>query len=214
MGPAAGGMLRQRAARGRLLDARAFSSGMDVTDTTFDTAVIKRSVEVPVVVDFWAEWCGPCRTLTPVLEREVAAREGTVELVKVDVDANPVLSEEYGIRGIPAVKAFRNGRVVNEFVGAQAPQTVAAFLDSLTQPSEGEELLARLRESGDDAEIIAALDAGHPEQALELVLDEIPDAQPERRDELRRLALAIFEELGPEHPATQASRRRLATILF
>jgi putative thioredoxin len=187
---------------------------MDVTDTTFDTAVIKRSAEVPVVVDFWAEWCGPCRMLTPVLEREVAAREGALELVKVDVDANPVLSEEYGIRGIPAVKAFRNGRVVNEFVGAQAPQTVAAFLDSLTQPSEGEELLARLRESGDDAEIIAALDAGDPERALELVLDEIPDAQPERRDELRRLALAIFEELGPEHPATQASRRRLATILF
>jgi putative thioredoxin len=187
---------------------------MDVTDTTFDAAVIERSADVPVVVDFWAEWCGPCRTLTPVLEREVAARGGSVELVKVDVDANPVLAEEYGIRGIPAVKAFRNGRVVSEFVGAQAPPTVAAFLDGLTQPSEGEQLLSRLRETGEEADVIAALDAGDPERALELVLGEIPDGAPERSDELRRLALAIFDELGPEHPATQTYRRRLATLLF
>ena len=187
---------------------------IDATETTFDSAVIERSADVPVVVDFWAEWCGPCRMLTPVLEREIAALDGAVELVKVDVDANPVLAEEFGVRGIPAVKAFRNGRVVNEFVGAQSPQTVAAFLDSLTQPSEGEELLARLRESGEEADVIAALDAGNPVRALELVLDEIPDAVSERREALRRLALAIFEELGPEHPVTLASRRRLATLLY
>jgi thioredoxin len=218
-GPALGGADRRDdvaggGGTGTRAHALAFDLAMDVTDTTFDTAVIERSADVPVVVDFWAEWCGPCRMLTPVLEREVAARDGAVDLVKVDVDANPVLAEEYGIRGIPAVKAFRNGRVVNEFVGAQAPQTVAAFLDSLTQPSEGEELLARLRESGGEGEAIAALDAGDPERALELVLTEIADASPDRRDELRRLALAIFEELGPEHPATQAYRRRLAALLF
>jgi putative thioredoxin len=187
---------------------------MDATETTFDSAVIARSSEVPVVVDFWAEWCGPCRMLTPVLEREVAERDGAVELVKVDVDSNPALAEEFGVRGIPAVKAFRNGRVVGEFVGAQSPQTVAAFLDGLTQPSEGEELLARLRASGEEAEVIGALDAGDPERALDLVLQGIPEAEPERRDSLRRLALAIFEELGPDHPVTQAYRRRLATLLY
>src|SRR4249919_1323370 len=122
---------------------------IDVTEQDFEREVVERSRELPVVVDFWAEWCGPCRMLTPVLEREIEARSGQVELAKVDVDANPVLAEEYGVRGIPAVKAFRNGRVVSEFVGVQSPQAVAAFLDALTEPTEAEQLLARLRESGE-----------------------------------------------------------------
>jgi thioredoxin len=187
---------------------------MDATDETFAADVVERSADVPVVVDFWAEWCGPCRTLTPVLEREIAGRAGQVELVKVDVDANPQLANEYGIRGIPAVKAFRNGRVVREFVGAQSPQTVAAFLDALTAPTEGEQLLARLREEGAEAEVLAALDRGDPAAALELILTEIVDVEPDRRDDLRRLALAIFETLGPEDPVTLAYRRRLASLLF
>jgi len=187
---------------------------MDATEQTFAADVVERSSDVPVVVDFWADWCGPCRMLTPVLEREIAARDGQVELVKVDVDANPALANEYGVRGIPAVKAFRNGRVVNEFVGVQSPQSVAVFLDALTQATEGEELLASLREGGAEAEVLAALDAGDPAGALELVLGEITDAVAERRDELRRLALAIFDALGPEDPVTQAYRRRLATLLF
>ncbi len=115
---------------------------MDVTDSTFESAVIERSRVVPVVVDFWAEWCGPCRQLGPVLERAVAAREGKVELAKIDVDANPQVARAFAIQSIPAVKAFRDGQMVAEFVGAQPPAAVESFLDSLL-PSEADELVAR-----------------------------------------------------------------------
>jgi putative thioredoxin len=126
---------------------------MDVSESTFQSAVIERSRTVPVVVDFWAEWCAPCRQLGPVIERAVAAREGKVELAKLDVDANPTLAQTYGIQSIPAVKAFRDGAVANEFVGAQPPAAVERFLDSLV-PSEADELVAR----GDEASLRRAVE--------------------------------------------------------
>jgi len=138
---------------------------VDVTEATFQTAVIERSREKPVVVDFWAAWCAPCHMLAPVLEREVELREGAVELVKLDVDANPSISRAYGVQGIPAVKGFRDGRVVGEFVGAQPAAAVARFLDSLV-PSRAE-LLAR---QGDEASLRQALELepGRPDAAVPL----------------------------------------------
>ena len=114
---------------------------MDVTDATFQTSVLDRSRTVPVVVDFWAEWCGPCRQLGPVIEKAVAARNGQVELAKIDVDANPNVARSFGIQSIPAVKAFKDGKVAAEFVGAQPPTAVNQFLDSLL-PSEADGLVA------------------------------------------------------------------------
>ena len=138
---------------------------MDVGESNFDAAVLERSHALPVVVDFWADWCAPCRQLGPVLEREASKRAGRLELVKLDVDANPTLARAYGVQGIPAVKAFHQGRVIAEFVGAQPAAAVAHFLDSLL-PSEAE-LLAQ---KSDEESLRRALELepGHSKAAIRL----------------------------------------------
>jgi putative thioredoxin len=183
---------------------------VEVTEATFAEDVLARSHEVPVVVDFWADWCRPCHTLAPILEGAAAERDGQLVLAKVDVDANPGLANEYGIQGIPAVKAFRRGAVAEEFVGMRSPQAVAAFLDGLTGPSAAETLLDELRAEGRWPDVVAAVDAGDHERALELLLERLD----EDREGVRRLMVALFQELGAEDPLAVRFRRRLSAALF
>jgi putative thioredoxin len=248
---------------------------VDVSEKDFKAKVIDRSAKVPVVVDFWAEWCGPCRTLGPALEKAVQARAGEIELAKLDTDGNPRIAQEYEIASIPAVKAFKDGKVVSEFIGAIPPARIEAFLneiapskadrlaesgdeDSLRKaleldaghaPSaiglariqlgrgENDEALATLKPVNGDfvadglaaraelaqsdgspdgplAEAFAAWDRDDPEAALEAFQQGLAAEQdPERRDFLRRAMVAIFTELGADHPLAREHRRRLAAAL-
>jgi putative thioredoxin len=187
---------------------------VDVTEQTFDDAVLQRSHERPVLVDFWAEWCGPCHALAPVLEGEVDSRAGAVELVKVDVDANQALAAQFGVSGIPAVKAFRDGRVVKEFVGAQSRTAVSAFVDELLAPPRADTLLEELRASGELPAVVEALDAGDIERALGLIVEAVPEADASGRDRLREVAVALFDRLGQDDPLASTFRRRLASALY
>jgi putative thioredoxin len=240
---------------------------VEVTDADFEQQVLERSAEVPVLVDFWADWCQPCHMLTPVIEKAVAAHDGQVELAKLDVDSNPATAARFGVRGLPTVKAFRDGNVVDEFTGAQPPAVVERFIDELV-PSEADELAesddedtlrraveldpghavarrrlgrlllrrgeteealqllenvpgdfaadglaARARLAG-DPEFDAAFDAwdrGDFAAALEAL--QAPLGDSERRDLVRRVMVAIFTELGADHPLAREYRRRLSAAL-
>ena len=152
--------------------------------------------------------------LGPVLEREAQEREGQVVLAKVDVDANPELAGRYQVQGIPAVKAFRNGEVVREFVGALPPAAVAQFLDELTGPSATERLINELSASGELPDVVDALERGENERALQLLLEAINATNGEEREQLIMLTVGLFGDLGDEHPLTMRYRRQLAASLY
>jgi putative thioredoxin len=129
---------------------------IDVTDETFETEVLDKSKELPVVIDLWAEWCGPCKTLGPILEKVVDATGGKVMLAKVDIEANPALHQAFKVQSIPAVYAIKDGAVVDGFMGAYPEQAVQQFVDGLL-PSEEQEAVTDLIAAGDEASLRLAL---------------------------------------------------------
>lgn len=174
---------------------------VDVTDATFQSAVIDRSMTVPVVVDLWAEWCGPCKQLGPIIERVVAATDGQVELAKVDVDANPNIAQAFRVQSIPAVFAIKDGRPVDQFIGALPEAQVAEFVAKLLPTKEQTEV-ERLIEAGDEASLLAALELepDHVEAVVSL-------AELYAGEERGAEALALLERI-PESPDT----RRVAAL--
>jgi len=169
----------------------------DVTDATFEQLVMDRSVTVPVVVDLWAEWCGPCRTLGPIIERVVAATEGRVELAKVDVDANPEVSASFRVQSIPAVYAVKDRQVVDHFIGAQPEQKVREFVERLAPlVTEAD----RLVDEGSEESLRAALELDPDHRGAIARLAELLVAQGDEAS--RQEALAILARV-PETGETK-----------
>ena len=161
---------------------------VDVSETDFDLQVIEYSMNIPVLVDFWAEWCKPCKFLGPILERLAEEAQGHFRLAKVNVDENPNLTFRYNIRSIPMVKAFRNGNMVAEFVGVQPEAKIREFLREVA-PDQGDLKLEKA---------LSLLESNHPSQA-ELLFNQVLDSKP--NNNLARLGLArslLYQGRGKE----------------
>jgi len=174
---------------------------IDVTDATFQTEVIERSMTTPVVVDLWATWCGPCQTLGPILDKVVGETNGQVVLVKVDVDQNPAISQAFRVQSIPMVVAFDGGQPVDAFMGAQPEHEVREFVQRLV-PTEQENTLSALVRAGDEASLRQALELDPGNEDAIVALAEL---LVERGDTDEALAL-----LG-RIPETERTRRVAAT---
>jgi putative thioredoxin len=157
---------------------------IDVTDASFERDVLERSDQVPVVVDLWAEWCGPCRTLGPILERVVADTDGGVELTKVNVDENPRVAATFQVQSIPAVFALRNRQVVDTFIGAQPEAAVREFVSRLAPAASEADLLV---EAGDEASLRQALELEPDHPGAVVALAELQVGRGERDEALALL---------------------------
>jgi putative thioredoxin len=177
---------------------------IDVTDATFPTEVVERSKQVPVVVDLWAEWCGPCKTLGPILEKVIGETNGKVALTKVDVDSNPQISGAFQVQSIPAVYALKDGKVVTGFVGAQPEAQVREFVDALL-PTEEEDTVAALLAAGDELSLrqVLATDPGHEQAVLALAALLVGRDDDESKAE----ALALLQRIPDS-----AETRRIAAL--
>ncbi len=160
---------------------------IDVSDATFQTEVLDRSKEVPVVVDLWAPWCGPCRTLGPILEKVVDETNGQVVLVKVNIDENPGIAQAFGVQSIPLVVGLRDGQPVDGFLGAYPEQAVREFIQKLL-PTAEEQTVARLLEAGDEVSLRQALELDPGNEAVVVALAEVLIEAGETEEALAVLA--------------------------